>query len=98
MASAVLGSPQLTEAEIESFSAMKNVSDDVLRKIGKHREWTKRYTVISNLVKNPRTPIAVSLGLVARVNPRDMKGLAVDRNVPEAIRKQAQKFVRSPGR
>jgi hypothetical protein len=28
------------------------------------------------------------------VNPRDMKMLAVDRNVPEAVRKQALKFVR----
>jgi hypothetical protein len=98
VASAVLGSPQLTEAEIESISAMKNVSDDVLRKIGNHREWTKRYQVISNLVKNPRTPIAVSMGLVSRMNPRDMKSLTVDRNVPEAVRKQAQKFVRKPGR
>lgn len=98
VAAAVLGSPQLTEAEIESISAMKNVSDDVLRKIGNHREWTKRYQVVSNLVKNPRTPIAVSMGLVSRMNPRDMKGLTVDRNVPEAVRKQAQKFVRKPGR
>ena len=98
VASAVLGSPQLTDAEIESISAMKNVSDDVLRKIGNHREWTKRYQVISNLVKNPRTPIAISMGLVARMNPREMKSLAVDRNVPEAVRKQAQKFVRKPGR
>jgi hypothetical protein len=32
------------------------------------------------------------------VNPRDMKMLAVDRNVPEAVRKQAQKFVRKPTR
>jgi hypothetical protein len=98
VASAVLGSPQLTEAEVESFAAMKNVSDDVLRKIGGHREWTKRYQVVSNLVRNPRTPIAVSLGMVSRINPRDMKLLAVDRNVPEAIRKQAQKFVKQPGR
>jgi hypothetical protein len=77
---------------------MKNVSDDVLRKIGGHREWTKKYQVVANLVRNPRTPIAVSLGLVPRINPRDMKMLSVDRNVPEAVRKQAQKFVKQPGR
>jgi hypothetical protein len=53
---------------------------------------------MANLVRNPRTPIAVSLGLVPRINPRDMKLLSVDRNVPEAVRKQAQKFVRQPGR
>lgn len=95
VASAVLGSPRLTEAEVESFAAMKNVSDQVLRQIGNHREWTKRYSVIANLVKNPRTPLAISIGMVPRLNPRDLRTIAVDRNVPEAIRKQAQRFVKT---
>ena len=75
---------------------MKNVSDAVLRTIGNHKDWTKRYGVVANLVRNPRTPIAISLGMVSRLNPRDMKSVAVDKNVPEAIRKQAQRFVRTP--
>ena len=29
-----------------------------------------------------------------RLNPRDIKGIANDRNVPEPVRKQAQKFVK----
>jgi hypothetical protein len=95
VASAVLGSPRITDAEIESFAAMKNVSGDVLRHIGSHREWTKRYGVVTALVRNPRTPIAISIGMVSRLNPRDLKNIAVDRNVPEVIRKQAQKFIRS---
>jgi hypothetical protein len=96
VATAVLGSPKVTEAEIESFSAMKNVSDEILRKISRNHEWTKRYVVINNLVRNPRTPIGIALNLVPRLNPRDIKGVAVDRNVPEPVRKQAQKFVKDP--
>jgi hypothetical protein len=96
VATAVLGSPKITDAEIESFASMKNVSDGILRQIGNQRDWTKRYGVVYNLVRNPRTPIAISLGMVSRLNPRDIKSLAVDRNVPEAIRKQAQRFVRTP--
>lgn len=92
---AVLGSPKLTDAEVEGFAAMKNVSDEVLRRIGKHREWTKKYNVVANLVKNPRTPIGISLGLVSRLNPRDIKLLAVDKNVSEAVRKAAQRFVKT---
>jgi pyruvate/2-oxoglutarate dehydrogenase complex dihydrolipoamide acyltransferase (E2) component len=94
VSSAVLGSPKLSEAEIEAFAAMRNISQDVLRQIGNHREWTKRYTVLASLVKNPRTPVGVSMSLVSRMNPRDMRGLTTDRNVPEVIRKHAQKFVR----
>jgi hypothetical protein len=98
VATAVLGSPRVTDAEIESFAGMKNVSDEILRQIGTHKEWTRSYGVVSSLVRNPRTPLSISLGMVSRLNPRDIKSLAVDRNVPEAIRKQAQKFVRAvPG-
>jgi hypothetical protein len=94
VAAAVLGSPKLTDAEVEAFAAMKNVSDQVLRGIGNHREWTKRYPVVCNLVKNPRTPVGIALTLAPRLNPRDLRGLATDRNVSEAVRKHAQKFVK----
>jgi hypothetical protein len=96
VATAVLGSPRLTDPEIEAISAMKGVSDEILRKIGHHREWTKRYAVCKNLVCNPRTPIGIALTLVPRLSPRDIKGLSVDRNVPEPVRKQAQKFLKTP--
>ena len=92
---AVLGSPKVTEAEIEQFAGMKNVSDEVLRRIGTNRDWTKKYTVINSLVKNPRTPLPIAMGFVARLQPRDQKALTVDRNVPEAIRKAAQRFVKA---
>ncbi len=96
VATAVLGSPRLTDAEVESFAGMKNVSDEVLRIIGANREWSKRYNVISSLVRNPRTPLAISLGMVPRLNPKDLKSIAVDKNVPEVIRKQAQRFIKGP--
>lgn len=95
VALAVLGSPKITEAEIEGFAGMKNVSDEVLRRIGTNRDWTKKYTVITSLVKNPRTPLPIAMGFVSRLQPRDMKALTVDRNVPEPIRKAAQRFVKA---
>jgi hypothetical protein len=93
VASAVLGSPRMTDAEVEGFAGMRNVSDEILRQIGNNREWTKRHGVVSALVRNPRTPLGISLGIVSRLNPRDIKGLATDRNVPEVLRRQAQKFL-----
>ncbi len=96
MISVVLGSPRVSDAEIESFAGMKNVSGEVLRHIGNHKEWTKKYSVVASLVRNPRTPLAISIGMVSRLNPKDLKSIAVDRNVPEVIRKQAQRFVKGP--
>ena len=98
VSSAVLGSPRLTEMEIERFAGMKSVGDEVLRTIASNKDWTKRYGVISNLIKNPRTPLALALNFVPRLNPRDLKTISVDKNVPEVIRKQAMKFVRKTGK
>jgi len=98
VSSAVLGSPKLTEPEIESFSGMRGVSTEVLRAIASNKDWTKRYGVVANLVKNPRSPLPVALNLIPRLNPRDLKSISVDRNVPEVIRKHAAKFIRgAPG-
>lgn len=88
---AVLKSPKLTENEIDSFSAMRNVSEDILREIGNHREWTKRYTVALNLVKNPKTPVFVGQRFLTRLLKKDLTLLMRDRSVSEGIRRQAKK-------
>ncbi|MGH9311999.1 MAG: hypothetical protein ACRD1S_02260 [Vicinamibacterales bacterium] len=93
VAAAVLSSPKLTKSEIESFARMANVAEDVLRTIGMNRSWTKNYSVISALARNPKTPPAISLGLVGRLNERDIKNICTDRNVPEALRLAARKFL-----
>jgi hypothetical protein len=88
---AVLSSPKVTEAEIESFARMANVGEEVLRVIGSNRQWTKNYGVIAGLVRNPKTPVAISLTLMQRVNDRDVRMLALDRNIPEPVRLAARK-------
>ena len=93
--SAVLNSPKITDSEVESFASMKNVSPEVLRVIGGRREWTKRYKVAHELVRNPLTPVEVALRLLPRLPDRDVKKLTTDRNIPEAVRRLAIKLKRS---
>jgi hypothetical protein len=91
VAAAVLSSPKLTESEVEQFAKMANVAEDVLRVIGTNRAWTKNYGVIAGLVRNPKTPLAISMTLLQRINDKDVKMLALDRNVPEPLRIAARK-------
>jgi hypothetical protein len=93
IAAAVLSSPKLSETEVEAFARMANVSEDVLRTISMNRSWMRRLAVAAALVKNPKTPTAISLGLLPRMNQRDVKNLAIDRNVPEALRLNAKKMM-----
>jgi hypothetical protein len=93
IAAAVLSSPKLSDAEVESFSRMASVSDDVLRIIGSNRTWMKNYGVVVGLTRNPKTPLAMSMNLMARLTDRDLTMLSVDRNVPEPLRIAARKKV-----
>ena len=93
IASSVLSSPKLTESEIENFSRMASISEDVLRTIAHNRQWTKIYGVVVGLTKNPKTPISISLNLMNRLHTRDMNQLSVDRNIPEPLRIAARKRV-----
>lgn len=91
IASAVLSSPKLTEPEIEGYARMSNVSEDVLRTISHTRAWMKNYGVVVALAKNPKTPLAISMNLLVRLNDRDLNTLSIDRNVPDPLRVAARK-------
>jgi hypothetical protein len=88
---AVLSCPKVTETEIESFARMGSVSEDVLRTIGQTRAWIKSYNVVLALVKNSKTPVALSLVLLNRLNEADVRRLSIDRNVPEPLRIAARR-------
>ena len=93
ISAAVLSSPKLNDAEIEGFARMTNVTEEVLRIIASNRAWTKNYSVVVGLTKNPKTPLGLSLNLMARLNDRDIGTLATDRNVPEPLRAAARRKV-----
>ena len=93
VAAAVLSSPKLTESEIEAFTKMGNVSEDVLRIIGMNRGWVKNYSIAAGLCRHPKTPPAISMQLIHRLNERDLKLLSTDRNIPEALRALARKIM-----
>lgn len=93
IAASVLSSPKVSESEVETFARMANVSEEVLRIIGHNRAWMKNYGVVLGLTKNPKTPLGMSMNLMARLNDRDLNQLSVDRNVPEALRIAARKKI-----
>lgn len=90
---AVLSCPKVTETEIESFARMGSVSEDVLRTIGQTRAWVKSYNVVLALVKNAKTPVAMSMNLLNRLNESDVKRLSTDRNIPEPLRIAARRKI-----
>jgi len=92
VALAVLESPKITDGEVENFAGQKNVLEAVLRGISMKRRFAKNYTVLRNLIFNPRTPLDTSLGLLKNLLLHDLKNLAGNKEVSETIRKLAIKM------
>lgn len=91
VARAVVQSPKLTESEIETCASMTSVAEEVLRLIAANRGFLKNYAVVRSLINNPRAPLDATLPLLARLNDRDAKALAVNRNIPDALRTAANR-------
>ena len=93
VAVAVMGSPKLNPTEVEAIARMTSVQEEVLRIIGTSRDWVKYYPIVAALVGNAKTPLGIAMGLVKRLNERDLKLVARDRNVSDGVRAAARKFV-----
>jgi hypothetical protein len=92
VATAVIHNPRLTDHEVESIAAMRTVSDEVLRLIGANNAWARSYTIIHNLARNPRTPMATAVHILPRIRTKDLKSIGLNRNVSEAVRRQAYRL------
>ena len=95
VATAVIYNPRISEQEIESIANMRTVSDDVLRLIGLNRAWTRSYKIIHNLARNPRTPMHTAVQILPRIQMKDLQALSENRNVSEAVRRQAYRLVQT---
>ena len=92
VSSAVLESSKLTDQEVETFAAMKNVQESVLRGIAGKRKFMKQYSVVRSLVNNPRCPLDVQMNLAKNLMNQDLKSLSLNKNVSETVRKLATKL------
>ena len=95
VSSAVVNNPRITEQEVENISAMRTVSDEVLRLISMNRAWARAYPIIHNLARNPRTPIPTVINILPRIHTKDLQNLTQNRNVSEAVRRQAYRLAQA---
>lgn len=94
VARAVLRGNTFSDQEIEAVASNRSVDEEVLLEISRRREWVGQYRVALALVRNPRTPLALSVRLVARLAVRDLRTLSRDHNIPDAVRTTAGRLYR----
>ena len=58
VSSAVVNNPRITEQEVEMIASMRSISEEILRQIASNRQWSRSYSVMHSLARNPRTPMS----------------------------------------
>lgn len=92
VAAAVINNPRISDQEAENIASMRTVSTEVLRLVALNRNWARSYTIIHNIVRNPRSPIPTVIGILPRIRAKDLHHLSQNRNVSEAVRRQATRL------
>jgi len=95
VSTAVVHNPRITDKEVESIAAMRTVSEETLRAISTTRAWARSYPIIHNLARNPRTPLPNAIQILPRLRTHDLQTLSQNRNVPEAVRRQAYRLAQT---
>lgn len=72
----VLKNPRIGLDEVTQAAKMPSFSPDALKMIAENREWSSNASVLSALVRNPRTPLPIALQLIDRLPLGEVRALA----------------------
>jgi len=91
VAMAAISSPAMSESEAKNAAQSREVAEDVLRYIGRKREWLRSYEIKRHLCNNPKTPLAMSMGFLPHLRRNDLRALSRSRGIPNPLKQAAKR-------
>lgn len=91
VAMAAISSPAMSESEAKNAAQSREVSEDVLRYIGRKREWLRSYEIKRYICNNPKTPLALSMTFLSHLRRNDLRALSRSRGIPSALKQAAKR-------
>ena len=83
--SALLGNPRVRERDVVRIASGEDAPPETLRRLVHHPDWSVRRSVRVALLRNPRTPVADALHLLAGLAPPDLERMVRDEGVPRIV-------------
>ncbi len=89
----VMVNPRISEEEVIQLARNRQVDRELLEMIWRNNEWVNNYQVRLALVKNPKTPIQISLKYISTLMVRDLRLMAKSKNIPTAVNSAAKRMI-----
>lgn len=85
----LLDNPHVTEADIVRIASARPAVPASLSLVAAHPRWSVRHAVKRSLVFNPWTPLADAIRIATTLRFGELRALAADASLPEALRTHA---------
>ncbi|MCH9649007.1 MAG: hypothetical protein K0U98_12275 [Deltaproteobacteria bacterium] len=93
---ALLDNPRLNEGLLMPLVSHEGAPPEVLKTVAGNRRWGRRYPIRVALVRNPRTPPVIAVGLLGGLKKMDQKAVAQDVRLPTVVRRRARLLLGDP--
>lgn len=93
----ILDNPRITEREVLKIASKRPGSPEILRLVGAHRVWSRRYAVQKAVVLNPYSPPRIAIALLEFLRTPDLAAVAVDATLHPQVRMAAGEIVEERG-
>ncbi len=90
---AVLNNPGLKENEVVMLAKNTGTSAEILRAIGRNREWVSNRNIMLSLVMNAKTPVEITIRFLPRLMKKDLEFISKTRSLPMAVRTNARRLL-----
>lgn len=95
---ALVQNPRLLEAEALRLARRLDAPPRFLRRFSEVPDWCSQGPVRTALLRNPRTPVAAALRLVASLTRRQLRDVADDPRMPAIVRIGAERRLTASSR
>ncbi len=89
----VLLNPRVTDDEILMVVRNRQVDKELLEVVVRNKEWMNNYQVKLAVVKNPKTPMTISMKYISTLMVRDLRMMAKSKNIPTAVNSAAKRII-----
>jgi hypothetical protein len=89
----LLQNPHITLDEVRYIAGFRQATADVLQMIGAHREWSQNPGVVTALVRNPKTPLALATRLLDKLPEMELRRIARSNDTTRGVQTAARKKI-----